>query len=98
MGAVNRSDLRAVIGTPCPYCGLVMKRRGNHPTRDRIIPGHRGGTYEPENVELVCLTCNNDKGPLSLVAFHAALAVENDHRAGHVAAVIAEREAKGLPV
>ena len=98
MGAVNRTDLQAVVGAPCPYCGFIMERRGNHPTRDRIIPGHRGGTYAPRNVEIVCQTCNNDKGQLSLVAFHAALAVENDHRAGRVAAVIAERKAKGLPV
>lgn len=104
---VTHSALVAAVGKPCPYCTTPMqyrlhrrrkRRKPRHPTRDRIVSAKRGGTYAAGNVAIVCATCNNDKGHWSLPAFHAALAVENDPRAVHVATVIAERKANGLPV
>jgi hypothetical protein len=61
-----------------------MNRRTRKPSRDRIIPGCRDGTYAPENVMIVCAPCNADRGRWTLAGFAAALEAEGDQRAKHV--------------
>lgn len=76
----GKPDLLAAVGCACPYCGEPMTAE-RPPTRDRINPGSKGGTYDPANVAIVCLACNNDKGSLTLAQFFAALLIDGDRRA-----------------
>lgn len=39
-------------------CFLCEKLR--KPTKHRLIPGRRGGTYDPMNVVILCPSCHND--------------------------------------
>lgn len=41
----------------CPSCGLP-----SDPTLDHIVPLSKGGTHTPDNVRLVCGSCNSAKG------------------------------------
>jgi 5-methylcytosine-specific restriction endonuclease McrA len=90
----KRPELVAAIGSLCPYCGEPMTL-DRPPTRDRLIPGKRGGSYEPENIVIACEPCNTDRGAWSLRAFSAALAADGDPRAVRVAVLVATREAEG---
>ena len=46
----------------CVYCGADISKRASI---DHIVPVIRGGTSDPENLQLVCLRCNQSKGDLS---------------------------------
>jgi hypothetical protein len=56
------------------------------PSRDRLNPHSRGGTYSPGNTVVVCWPCNTAKGSLSLGRFANRLARAGDPRALRVAA------------
>ena len=43
----------------CPYCDRSI-RDGYHV--DHYVPLAKGGTHEPENVQLTCAACNQSKG------------------------------------
>jgi len=50
----------------CRYCGwlCIPMNQGSHPdlrTIDHIIPVHRGGTYELDNLVVACCSCNTIK-------------------------------------
>lgn len=53
-------------GQTCSYCGKagndVFGPDSQPWHMDRIIPGSKGGQYEPSNVNLSCGTCNRSKG------------------------------------
>lgn len=44
-------------GYKCKYCGST-----NNLTIDHIIPLAKGGTNEPDNLRVMCRTCNCRKG------------------------------------
>jgi 5-methylcytosine-specific restriction endonuclease McrA len=49
------------IGLPCPCCGEVMDENPNHSnmaTVEHIIPLDHGGTNDPSNIDIICLSCN----------------------------------------
>ena len=49
------------IGLPCPCCGNVMVETLNHPymaTLEHVIPLDHGGTNDPSNLDIICLSCN----------------------------------------
>lgn len=59
-------DLRRLVihafGSVCQYCNQAGMNGFGPDGRvwhvDRIVPGSRGGAYEPSNVTLACATCN----------------------------------------
>jgi hypothetical protein len=55
------------------------------PTRDHIDPVSKDGKDDPSNVHVTCVTCNGDKGNLTLVAWYFELHEAGDLRARHVA-------------
>lgn len=42
----------------CEYCGVVPS---DGITIDRIVPGAKGGRYEPTNITGACFRCNTQK-------------------------------------
>lgn len=46
-------------GDVCRYCGTT-----NELTVEHLTPRSRGGTNDPSNLGVSCLTCNQHKGPL----------------------------------
>jgi 5-methylcytosine-specific restriction endonuclease McrA len=46
-------------GAHCACCGETLR---SALTFDHIIPKALGGTSEPYNIQLLCLTCNGLKG------------------------------------
>ena len=50
----------------CPYCGGLL---GSQPHADHIYPQSKGGLSVEANMVYVCVTCNNNKGDLTLAAF-----------------------------
>lgn len=56
--------LYGIDGTfTCPYCLKTLPIE--QATRDHRIPRSRGGKTSPENIEIVCEKCNNEKGALT---------------------------------
>jgi 5-methylcytosine-specific restriction endonuclease McrA len=49
--------LRADIFGPCVYCGQWVAG-----TIDHVVPRHRGGTNDRENLVSACYSCNSRKG------------------------------------
>ena len=44
----------------CAGCGYPLPKR--YLTKDRIVPGAKGGQYTEENIQLLCQPCNSTKG------------------------------------
>lgn len=57
--AATRSRMIDERGAHCACCGETLC---SALTLDHIIPKARGGTSEPGNIQLLCLTCNSLKG------------------------------------
>lgn len=57
-------DMRRKIfeetGPICPHCGEPLEFRGNF-TIEHVIPLHKGGTNDPENLIGLCKSCNKAK-------------------------------------
>ena len=87
--------LRKAVGTPCPYCLIAMPRTGKYrASRDHLVPRIKGGTLSPENVLIVCQSCNSDKSHLSLIEWAAMLRRKKDPRAETVSLLIKGRLAE----
>lgn len=46
----------------CAHCGKRISRKDKTMTIEHIIPLHKGGTNEPNNLAALCRACNVDKG------------------------------------
>lgn len=56
-----RSEIRKEkVGKSCRYCHSTANI-----TRDHIIPLSRGGKNTKENIQWLCLRCNNNKSNLT---------------------------------
>ena len=55
---LNKREVFRRDGHRCQYCG----RRSPHLTLDHVVPKHRGGKYEWENLVSACPQCNWRKG------------------------------------
>ena len=50
-------------GYECHYCGRTLQLDGPlYPTKDHIVPRHRGGSNRLGNLVLACQDCNSRKG------------------------------------
>jgi 5-methylcytosine-specific restriction endonuclease McrA len=61
-GYVELNELQAMVeaaGDRCCYCGQSMN--GSF-TFDHALPVSLGGTNDPENLRVCCLSCNSKKG------------------------------------
>ncbi len=56
----SRLNIFARDKRTCQYCGKVFLRSGLN--LDHVIPRHRGGTSNWENVVCCCVACNKAKG------------------------------------
>jgi 5-methylcytosine-specific restriction endonuclease McrA len=84
-----RELLRSHIGLPCPYCGKPMER----PTQSHIRSVRFGGSLTDANKVVVCRSCHDDKGYLTLKDWLRKLRRENDPREPIVKAFRAARKA-----
>jgi len=53
--------IQSRIGFPCPCCGEIMVGDPDHPqyaTIEHIIPLDHGGTNNPDNLDVICYSCN----------------------------------------
>lgn len=61
-----KDEAISAFAQTCAYCDRVgtveADPDGNAWNLDRIVPGARGGEYEPSNVALACHRCNQKKG------------------------------------
>lgn len=58
-----REELLQGQGRRCPYCNIVMgKKGGRRATFDHKTPRCRGGGDGRDNMHLTCSRCNNRKG------------------------------------
>ncbi len=55
---LTRREVFARDGDRCQYCG----QRGGQLTLDHVMPKHRGGGHEWENLVTACRDCNHRKG------------------------------------
>ena len=57
---------KAFHGRTCPDCGRTMDSGDLNgplePTKDHIIPKARGGKGAPDNLRVICRSCNSRKG------------------------------------
>lgn len=51
----------------CAACHVSLKKRGYH--KDHIVPLAAGGLHEPSNIQLLCPTCNLQKGAKDAIDF-----------------------------
>jgi 5-methylcytosine-specific restriction endonuclease McrA len=84
-----RELLRAHVGLPCPYCGNPMEQ----PIRSHIRSVRFGGSLTDDNKVVVCRSCHDDKGYLTLKDWLRKLRRENDPREPIVKAFRAARKA-----
>lgn len=72
LGRKHRGESRRHI--PMHVRRLVMKRDGgvcracgttDHPTLDHVVPFSKGGTHRPENLQVLCRSCNSKKQAMS---------------------------------
>ena len=54
-------DSMIFFGGECAYCGHTP-RRGEHLTRDHLLPVCKGGITKADNIVPACSSCNNSKG------------------------------------
>lgn len=62
-GRVSKTDIRALSGQACAYCGAP----GEHV--EHCTPISRGGTNAAENLVMACAACNLRKGPKTVLEF-----------------------------
>ena len=55
---LSRREVFARDQQRCQYCG----RRGGDLTLDHVLPRHRGGTHQWDNLVAACRSCNHRKG------------------------------------
>jgi 5-methylcytosine-specific restriction endonuclease McrA len=55
---LTRREVFARDGQRCQYCG----REGRDLTLDHVLPRHRGGQHDWENIVAACRPCNHHKG------------------------------------
>ena len=55
---LTRREVFVRDGQRCQYCGVG----GHELTLDHVVPRHRGGTHEWENLVTACRSCNHRKG------------------------------------
>jgi 5-methylcytosine-specific restriction endonuclease McrA len=60
---LSRREVFARDRHTCQYCGTVSRDL----TIDHVVPKHRGGRHEWENLVAACRTCNHRKGSKTLV-------------------------------
>lgn len=56
-GNLTKDDIKEILSSPCLKCGSVGKT-----TIDHIVPLSKGGTNNKDNVQPLCLKCNDSKG------------------------------------
>lgn len=61
-------------GGKCAYCGVVLGDRWH---KDHIVPAHRGGTDDAENLNPSCSRCNFRKGGCTLEEFRSEIAAQH---------------------
>lgn len=64
-GSHTASDIKNIFdaqGGKCAYCKICIKKNKRH--IDHIIPLILGGSNDRENIQLLCVPCNLQKGPL----------------------------------
>jgi hypothetical protein len=57
-----KSTILSRIGLPCPCCGKIMVGSSDSPlyaTLEHIIPLDHGGTNHPNNLDVICTSCNS---------------------------------------
>jgi 5-methylcytosine-specific restriction endonuclease McrA len=72
---LSRREVFARDHHTCQYCGTVSRDL----TIDHIVPKHRGGHHEWENLVAACRTCNHRKGSKTLS--EARMALQREPRA-----------------
>ncbi|HEX6473935.1 MAG TPA: HNH endonuclease, partial [Candidatus Limnocylindria bacterium] len=66
---LSRREVFARDRHTCQYCGAVSRDL----TIDHVVPKHRGGRHEWENLVAACRTCNHRKGSKTLSEVHMHL-------------------------
>jgi 5-methylcytosine-specific restriction endonuclease McrA len=59
---LSRREVFARDRQTCQYCGAVSRDL----TIDHVVPKHRGGRHEWENLVAACRNCNHRKGSKTL--------------------------------
>ena len=59
---LSRREVFARDGHTCQYCGALSRDL----TIDHVVPKHRGGRHEWENLVAACRACNHRKGSKTL--------------------------------
>ena len=62
-------DIGRVDRRGCFYCGARLSK--SNATLEHIIPLCRGGTNHPDNLEIACYPCNDQRGDGDWAAFYA---------------------------
>jgi 5-methylcytosine-specific restriction endonuclease McrA len=66
---LTRREVFARDRHTCQYCGLT----GRDLTIDHVVPKHRGGRHEWENLVAACRACNHRKGARTVIEARMAL-------------------------
>ena len=66
---LSRREVFARDGHTCQYCGTTSRDL----TIDHVVPRHRGGSHEWENLVAACRICNHRKGSKTLTEARMAL-------------------------
>jgi len=53
----------------CVYCLDDLTKQPERQSLDHVIPQHKGGSNQPNNVVLCCISCNSRKNGKSLKQF-----------------------------
>jgi 5-methylcytosine-specific restriction endonuclease McrA len=69
---LSRREVFARDRHTCQYCGMVT----HDLTIDHVVPRHRGGKHEWENLVAACRRCNHRKGSKTLAEAHMYLGRE----------------------
>lgn len=82
---LTRREVFARDGERCQYCG----QRGGQLTLDHVVPKHRGGRHEWENLVTACRECNHRKGGRTPQEARMALLHDPVQPSAHPAAMYA---------
>lgn len=76
---VTKNDIfdlvSAEYGMACKYCQTQLTYKNY--VCDHILPLSRGGESEKENLQIICKTCNTQKGPMFEDEYLALIALIN---------------------